>query len=78
MKAHRKLWESGLYDSQIVGARSGWWLSDRTDNRECRLMRSIQRQPEDIDFTSPEKDGMYALFFALYFADEGEQDTIDV
>lgn len=81
--AHRKLWECGLYqpndrrfgiDQDNLADR--WWLGNVTTDEEAKEMGVFDSII--IDTSNSTINKMYALFFALYFADEGEQDVIEV
>ena len=67
MLAHKKLWESGLnpqYNESGTPSESCWWYSSTTTEEEFALMSDNGQTGED------ELERMFALFFALYFADE--------
>lgn len=87
MQAHRKLWEIGLFGTNDYNVAvqqceatgkilvDRWWYTKITTEVEYQIMREGS---VDFDYCDPLVQSFACLFFALYFADEGEVDTIEV
>lgn len=70
MLAHKKLWESALYPLSIEYPIpvTSWSTCLVTTGSEFSVMIN-DIDPDELIHTSESDKHMYALFFALYFAD---------
>lgn len=73
MKAHRKLWESALYSKDY----NAWCEYSVTTYAEFQQMNQARFLTQSDSAPDPVYR-MYMCFFALYFADKGATDVIEV